>query len=413
MKRAVIIGVDEYRDDRIQDLEGARNDAQELADLLAKSGDFEVDEPLLGRHATGAAIRSAVSDLLWRTDALDLALLYFSGHAFDDDYGNGFLAPHDMEYERPFANGVRMQEVNDLMLKAVNKDVVLLVLDACKSGIAASGQRGQAPNQAPFEDAFIQLADAEVQGRGRIVLASSGADEKSHERRGCEHQYLGGDAHAHGAFTFQMLEALSGRAASDSEYVNLDDVKSFVERELKGQTLTFFGSGLQHSKQITLVRTTEFVSISTQLTTAAELLDKTEEPLSLFLAIRALTEIQPHTRNNDQAIELKKMVDARLSAERETVSYYLTSKKMDLLNHCPRTCKRVEALLSEISFETLIAIEQDMLGLMVGLWEASQQLDDQTDYRTWLSQMKGVEKHASEPPRIAKSKLPGGGRSSA
>ena len=143
-RRAVVIGVDEYRDPRIHDLEGSRNDATELAALLARTGDFDVEE-LLGVNATGEAIRTAVSDLLWRTDEADLALLYFSGHAYDDTYGNGFLAPHDMDYERPWVHGIRMQELNDLMLRAVNKDVVLLVLDACKSGIAASGQKGAEP----------------------------------------------------------------------------------------------------------------------------------------------------------------------------------------------------------------------------------------------------------------------------
>jgi uncharacterized caspase-like protein len=401
VKRAVLIGVDEYRDERIQDLEGSRNDAFELANLLAKSGDFEVEDPLLGSKATGEAIRTAVSDLLWRTDEADLALLYFSGHAYDDTYGNGFLAPHNMDYERPWVHGVRMQELNDLMLKAINKDVVLLVLDACKSGIAASGQKGAEPAR-PFKDAFVQIEETVPEGRGRIVLASSGADEKSHELRG-EHQYLGGESHAHGAFTFHMLEALSGRAASDGENVSLDDLTEFVDHELKGQTFTFFGSGLQHSKQIALVRATEFASISTKLNEASELL-KTGAGEDLFRAISALKTVRSQTGKNQQVVELRNAIDQRLDGERETVVFYLVLKKMELIDKCPRTCERIERVLDGISFDSLVLDDEPyLLPLTLGLWQASQCRDDDVPYRAWLSQMRSVEKRLTEPPPVAKS----------
>ena len=202
MKRAVVIGVDEYRDDRIKDLKGSRNDAKELADLLATHGDFDVEELLLGAQATSEAIRTAVSDLLWRADEAKIALVYFSGHAYDDTYGNGFLAPHDMDYERPWVHGIRMQELDALMAKAVNKEVVLLLLDACKSGIAASGQKAGPENVREFKDAFVSVeAEPPAGAKGRFVFASSGPDEKSHETCG-EHQFLGGGSHDHGAFTF-------------------------------------------------------------------------------------------------------------------------------------------------------------------------------------------------------------------
>jgi hypothetical protein len=404
VRRAVIIGVDEYRDERIQDLKGSRNDALELAALLAKSGDFEVHDPLLGSEATGEAIRTAISDLLWRTDEVDMALLYFSGHAYDDTYGNGFLAPHDMDYERPWVHGVRMQELNDLVLKAVNKDVVLLVLDACKAGIAASGQKGAEPAR-PFEDAFAQIDEIEAEGKGRIVLASSGADEKSHELHG-KHEYLVGDSHAHGAFTFHLLEGLSGRAATDGVNVSLGELTDFVQHELRGQTFTFFGSGLQHSKQIALVRATDFASISTKLNEAGELL-KGEAATDLFRAIYLLRRVRSQTGNNQQAIALKNAIDERLSAERDAATYYLLLKKMELINNCPRTCKRIESLVGEISFDSLLLDEEPyLLGLTLGLWEAS--LDPAKDglYRAWLNQMKGVEKQLAEPSRVGRPKKP-------
>jgi hypothetical protein len=398
VRRAVVIGVDEYRDDRIQDLAGPRYDATELAEVLAESGDFEVEDPLIGPKATADAIRTAVSDLLWRTDKTDLALLYFSGHAYDDSYGNGYLAPHDMEYERPWVHGVRMQEINDLMLKAVNKEVVLLVLDACKSGIAASGERGVVPTR-QIKEAFSELETTEPRGTGRIVLASSGADESSYEVRG-EHQYRAGETHAHGAFTFHLLEGLSGSAASDGENVSLDDLTGFVEAELKGQTFTFFGSGLQHSKQIGLVRASEFAGITAKLNEAAEHLD-VDEPTGVFAAIGALMSVRSQTGSNQVAGELRRRIDERLAAERDTVVEYLTLKRLDLITNSPTTCKRIDELVPDICFETFVAPDREdyLFGLIVSLWRASYFRDDEAPYRAWLNQMRIAEKHQAVPPR--------------
>lgn len=411
MKRAVLIGVDEYRDTDIQDLAGSRNDAVELAELLQRSGEFEVEEPLLGKDATGEAVRTAISDLLWRTDPAELALLYFSGHAYDDAYGNGFLAPHDMEKQRPWVHGIRMQELNDLMLKAINKDIVLLVLDACKAGIAAGGEKGGDEPALSFQDAFTELEEIEPEGRGRIVLASSGADEKSHELHG-EHQYLGGGSHAHGAFTFQMLEALSGRAATGQDYVTLGDLTDFVDQELKGQTFTFFGSGLQHRKQIALVRPTEFEAITTKLSEASALLEA-DDPTTLFLAIVALKGVHSHTGNNNQAIQLRNVIDDRLFAGREDARFHMMQNKVDLLNRCPQACDRMEKLLDEISFESLVALEtkeQYLISLTLGLWKASQEKNDDAPSKTWLNEMQSAEKYLTEPTRASPQRPAAAGR---
>ena len=205
---------------------------------------------------------------------------------------------------------------------------------------------------------------------------------------------------------------MSGRAATDRENVSLDDLTTFVEQQLKGQTFTFFGSGLQHAKQIALVRATEFASISTKLNDATELLNA-GEPTALFRAITALRTVQSKTGRNKQAIALKNAIDERLSAERQMVVYYLTVKKLDLLDNCPRTCARIETLLSNISFGTLVAPEQEqvILPLTLGLWEASRRPDDDGLYKAWLTQMCAVEKYLTEPPRVAKSEKPGVARS--
>jgi uncharacterized caspase-like protein len=405
-KRAIVVGIDEYRDDRISVLQGARNDAREMHEVLAQDPEFELDPPLLGKEATGDAIRTAMSDLLWRTNALDLALFYFSGHAFDDTYRNGFLAPFDMDYERPLVHGIRMQELNDLMRKAVNKAVVLVILDACKSGIAASGDKGP-PEDVSIEHAFdIQKGVENDEAKGRVVLASSGPDEKSIELSDCRHEFIPGDAHPHGAFTYHMLEGLSGAAASDNADVTLSALHSYVERELKsGQHVTFFGSGLQNSQNIHLVRATNFAAISKAIAKAEELFNQhkeTQDSNSLFWAAHALVRMRAETANNNRALSIRMQIDEELRAQSDSALWYVTRNKPELGPDCFETCRRLETLLADLSVDSL-AESKDMLGLLMTLWQAAASADDAQIHKDLRRQMVAVEKHLKEPAQVRPS----------
>ena len=130
-KRAVIVGVNEYEDPSIPVLKGAENDAREVKEILTQQGEFEVapDHFLIGRNATYQNVRRALSDLLWKTDPSPVSLFYFSGHGFQDSYGAGYIAPWDMEKQRPFVKGIEMQGVRRLALQSQHKDAVVLVLD--------------------------------------------------------------------------------------------------------------------------------------------------------------------------------------------------------------------------------------------------------------------------------------------
>lgn len=416
MKRAVVIGVDEYRDDHISPLPGARNDATEMYSILKKSGDFEMEQPLLGRAATADAVRAAVSDLLWRMDPLELALFYFSGHAFDDEYGNGFLAPYDLEWERPLVHGLRVQELNDLVRKAKNKNVILLVLDACKAGMAAEDARGGAEAK-DFSESFDldedegEEEEVEESGiaRGRIVLASSGPDENSRELPGCVHQFSDDPEtrgeHVHGAFTYHLLEGLSGRAAREGEDVTIGDLHAFVEKALKTQTVTFRGSGIQHSGNIRLVRATGFQTIVKQLE-LAETQVGVGDARSLFTAIAVLRKIREHTTTNPRAREIRDRIDERLgpAGDGDRVRSFFSARSWDLLAECQKSHNEVDNLLSDLSFETIASADGDLVSIVLNLWVASDADADSPEYKRWLDAMKAREKTLSAPAPVTGKK---------
>ena len=253
-RHAVVIGVNKYEDGAIPELKGAENDATELRQRLLdqESGGFDIADGhfLAGKEATGDAIRRALSDLLWKTDSSDLSLFYFSGHGFHDEYGNGYIAPWDMLHDEPMVRGIRMRDLTELLLAAKMKKTVLMILDCCYSGIATEGERGMpAGMEKPrFDQWFSELQ--EDLGKGRIVLASAGKDEKSHELLTCEHTLgPGGEApHAHGVFTYHLLEALDGKATTgEDEEITLEGLLKYIDAQMKNfpeHKPTFFGASM-------------------------------------------------------------------------------------------------------------------------------------------------------------------------
>src|SRR5262245_691061 len=128
VRRAVVIGVNKYEDAGIPELKGAENDATELYERLTDqdSGGFEVAKGhfLTGKDATSDAIRQALSDLFWKTEESDLSVFYFSGHGFQDGYGDGYIAPWNMRRNDPMVRGIRMSFLTDLVLRAKMKNAV-------------------------------------------------------------------------------------------------------------------------------------------------------------------------------------------------------------------------------------------------------------------------------------------------
>ena len=103
MKKALIIGIDEYD----QPLYGCTNDAIAIARLLAThaNGDpnFEVKKAL--NVPTRGALRSLVQELFDGT--ADIALLYFSGHGYADATGGYLVTPDHRQNDL----GMSMDEI--------------------------------------------------------------------------------------------------------------------------------------------------------------------------------------------------------------------------------------------------------------------------------------------------------------
>ena len=315
-KRAVVIGINNYQDqEKIRPLKGAENDAREICDSLKNYGGFDILHFLTADNATFANIRQAISDLFWRTDDCEMAVFYFSGHGFQDGYGQGYIAPYDIKYAEPFVRGIRTQELKEFFLASKGKQSALLILDACHSGVATEGRKGLV-NLTPLSKS-LEPSDEETptRGSGRFILASSRADQESREIN-CWHKIRGENEseHFHGAFTFHLLEGLNGQAAGSDNQVTLGRLHTYLKdqtKDMKEQERTFWGFGSGPVEDRVLVEACRLRDIVRQFQDAGECL-KDSSVSALFKAVKFLDLAVRGFPEAKEAIPLKEEIDKRL-----------------------------------------------------------------------------------------------------
>ena len=130
--RALIIGINDYKDPKIPDLETAVSDATAMSELLSKNYGFQV-KLLLDQKATKEAIYLALRDLASSTKSDDSVLIYYAGHGdLDRTYNDGWWIPADAKGGNSvtYLDNVQVQK----SMRNMNARHVLLISDSCYSG---------------------------------------------------------------------------------------------------------------------------------------------------------------------------------------------------------------------------------------------------------------------------------------
>jgi hypothetical protein len=126
------IGVSDYRDDT-HDLHYAASDAARLCSQLQASwpGECRV-QPLVDKAADRQGILAAAS-FLQQANVDDVALVFFAGHGLVAEDAGYVFAPHDLDFARPGATGVRFAEI-EALLHATPARRRIVLLDTCRAG---------------------------------------------------------------------------------------------------------------------------------------------------------------------------------------------------------------------------------------------------------------------------------------
>ena len=130
MRRALLIGIDHYQAPNT--LNGCLADVRALRQELEFNGDgsrnFEIEEMLdtmTSREAMGQIETLFASNL-------DIALLYFSGHGYNNSTGSEIVFPDDA-VSSGYYKGLQMRSIMDIVNKSQIKNKII-ILDCCHAG---------------------------------------------------------------------------------------------------------------------------------------------------------------------------------------------------------------------------------------------------------------------------------------
>lgn len=213
-KVAAVIGISQYS--RLNNLEGARRDAREMAEVLRALGFDEVFE-LYDADATRAGILELVGQKLRReTTSEDLAFVFFAGHGATEKLSSGekrgYLLPTEGSTEDPYVSGISMETVRDLSNRLAAKHVYYAV-DACYSGgLVTAGAQSEA-TRGLEKNRSVQVLTAGLDGQQAI------------------------EADGRGVFTTHLLQALRGEANVNGDgFVTASEVGWFVADQVAKTT---------------------------------------------------------------------------------------------------------------------------------------------------------------------------------
>ncbi|MCK4817588.1 caspase family protein, partial [bacterium] len=130
---ALIIGVDEYLDEAISNLDNAINDAGSLYRVLVSKYAFEEDDIVVLYNAKREDIINELDRLSFKITDQDNLLIYYAGHGWwDEEADIGYWLPSDAK-QTSKAAWFRNSTLCDY-LKEIKSRHTLLITDACFGG---------------------------------------------------------------------------------------------------------------------------------------------------------------------------------------------------------------------------------------------------------------------------------------
>ena len=251
---AVVIGVANYRNAAPLP-DAVLNDARDVAATLKSKAYCGYDDRnvhlLLDGDATLDRIRAVLAFVAQTSGPDDTVVIFFSGHGAllgDPTDPVSALLPVECDGRKLDTTSLSEAEFSSVLQQfAVQR--LLVVIDACHSAGAGSFKGSQAGHLAALgynEKSLARLA----QGTGRVLIASSRADEQSWVLPNARNS----------VFTSHLLDALHGRARTTGDglirvFEIFNHVAQLVKRDVPGrQHPVFRASELEDNFPVVLDR---------------------------------------------------------------------------------------------------------------------------------------------------------------
>ncbi len=192
------VGVSHYKNPEYN-LGLASKDARDFAAVLQKQKGKLYGDVVVRLLTDDKADKDAVLDgLEWlktQVTSRDVGIMFLAGHGLNDNNGNYYFLPYNVDTERLLRTGVAQNDIKITLNSLAGK--AIFFVDTCHSGNALGSARTR--GVADTNGFVNELASAE---NGVVVFAASTGKQSSQED----------PAWGNGAFTKAVIEGLSGRA---------------------------------------------------------------------------------------------------------------------------------------------------------------------------------------------------------
>jgi uncharacterized caspase-like protein len=209
-KIVVVVGIDRYR--MWPTLNNAVSDAKGVLNVFLRLGFEQIMAPLIDETATADALRRLVTDELATIGSDDSLVLFFAGHGHtrtrmlqSGPVQTGYLIP--VEGDRPEGHTASWLRLDTWLSDVARLPArhILVILDACQSGIALGSLIKWRDGGAWRGDSLDELR----RRQSRRVITSALGDQRAMD---------GGPIDGHSLFTGCLIEGLTGGLARHGRF---------------------------------------------------------------------------------------------------------------------------------------------------------------------------------------------------
>ena len=207
-KIAVLVGINDYGDKDIPQLENAIPDADGVGKVFAEKLGYEVR---VARNPDKAGIIRLLNNLAAEVGANDSVVVYFAGHGYSlEENGAGYWLASDSTASDP-KGWISNSDIAQLLSSMRSKQMTL-ISDSCYSGAFAREGLGAVGKNVTVDDVLAK--------RSVVVLSSGGDEPVADEGKG-----------GHSIFAWNLMQAMDSVTAWTPGSTVYADVQAAVRKE--------------------------------------------------------------------------------------------------------------------------------------------------------------------------------------
>lgn len=150
---ALIIGINDYQDEKITDLNEPLTDIENLGKILTTEYNFNPNKVKILKNPNKTLIISTLHELRGSISPSDNLLIFYAGHGtWDQEMNTGYWLPSDANSSNP-VNWIPNTELTNY-INAIKSQHTLLIADACFSGSIFKTRNLTSENQAAIEKLY-------------------------------------------------------------------------------------------------------------------------------------------------------------------------------------------------------------------------------------------------------------------